>query len=239
MVVRDLRVSERVAAVLGEEYVTRLRRGPAPGRVRCVVCAAEEDLDAGVAMAVLVDPAPDGPRIVFAHTGCSPSRVLPARPVPPAGQPAVTGHAFVVTGATPVLAVETTIAVHTATAGGELVNALLATLLGRGLTLVPALDGPTLAGLPALEGWTARPTRAGQGIQVRADDGDTVYDGTLGTVPAGWLAALVARRRLALLIADATGLAPGTADPASSVAAAAGDGRLVGGLVPLPRPTRA
>jgi hypothetical protein len=239
---RDLRVSERVTAVLGQGYVARLRRGSAPGWVRCAVCAAEEELDAGQAMAVLVEPAPDGLRVMFAHAFCSPSRVLPTRPDPFAGQlwrrPAITGHALTVPGAPPALAVETDIVIHTATAGGELVDTLLATLLGRGLALVPALDGPTLTGLPTLPGWMAWPTHAGQAIQVRADDGDPVYGGTLDTVPAGWLGTLAARRRLALLVASRAGLAPTTTDPARLVAAAARDGRLVGGLVALGRPTR-
>jgi hypothetical protein len=240
MIVRDLRVSESVAAVLGAKRVALLRRGPMPDRVRCAACKVEEDLNMGVAMSVVAGSAPDGDPIMFAHVRCGPSWVLPGPPGPVAARlrdpSAITGHALTVEGAPPVLAVETRTALQADTAGGEPVDLLLATLLARGLALVPRLDGPTLAGLPVLAGWWARPTRAGQSLQIRANDGTIVYDRVPVTVQAGWVGALVAGRRLTLLVASMTD--PTTAPPhlAGPFARAGGDGRLVGGVVAVARP---
>jgi hypothetical protein len=196
----------------------------------------EEDL-ATTAMTVLVAPSVDNARIVFAHPGCSPSRLLAAGPGPVADQlrarTAINGLALAVDDA-PVWAVETDIAVHGDTAGGELVDELLAALLARGFALLPVLDGPALAGLPLLTGWTARPTGGGQDLVVADDAGEPIYDGGLGDVPAGWLGALVTGRRLTLLVTSMTGLAT-SPDPAAALAQAAHDGRLVGGHVPTGR----
>jgi len=234
--VRDLRVADDVARLLGAEYVAKLRRGPAPARARCVICQVAEDL-ATTTMTVLVAPSVDNARVMFAHPRCAPSGLLPPGPGPLAGQlrtrTAIYGLALTVDGGPPVWVVETDIAVHRDTAGGEVVDELLATLLGLGFALVPVLDGPVLAGLPVLTGWTARLTGGGHDLLVADGGGEAIYDGGIGDVPAGWLGALVTGRRLALLATSMTGLA--AADPVAGLVQAARDGRLAGGLVPAGR----
>lgn len=184
---RDLRVADNVAELLGAEYVTRLRRGPAPARARCVICGVEEDL-ATTAMTVLVAPGVDNARVVFAHPRCAPSGLLPAGPGPLADQlrtrTAIHGLALTVDGGPPVWAIETDIAVH-GQGGGELVDELLATLLGLGFGLVPTLDGPMLAGLPALAGirLVAQADAAGA---TGTDVGDHAADAARAEGIVGW-----------------------------------------------------
>jgi len=112
--------------------------------------------------------------------------------------------------------------------GAEIVDAVLAALLGDGFTLVPALDVETLLELPSPSGGAAVFTAASGTLELTA--GMLGYDGDIGPgAPAGWAEIAAQRGTLAVLVA--TGVDLHAEDRTARIDQARADGRLVGAQV--------
>jgi len=243
--VRDLRFSPEVAGLLGPRLMDWLRREPMFAPVRCVGCKAEANLDSGVAMSVLLLPHASGVDVRYGHASCCASRLMPREPclihqqMPPYSEL----HELLtrLDGAPPILSVAAVGPRSVDLGGGERRDLLLSALLARGLVIVSRIDGPTLARLPVLTGWTARPHLSAGTVQIRSGDDELIYEAPPSDTLPGWLGHLVPGQNLALLVSSVTaGDAPAEADLEGVISAtlsAAGDARTVGGLVPVALPS--
>lgn len=110
-------------------------------------------------------------------------------------------------------------------AGAEIVDAVLAALLGDGFALVTTLGAGGLAQLPLIPGRAVFSPREGA---LRITAGCLDYDGDIGpAAPAGW--ARTAGQRRALVVLVATGIDLHAADRTARIDQARAGGRLVGG----------
>lgn len=112
--------------------------------------------------------------------------------------------------------------------GAEIVDAVLAALLGDGFALVPALAADALLELPFASGGAAVFTAASGTLELTA--GMLGHDGDIGpAAPAGWAEIATQRGRLAVLVATSVDLH--AEDRTARIDHARTEGRLVGAQV--------
>jgi hypothetical protein len=241
--VRNLRVPDEVAALIGEERAAELVAGPYPDLVRCHWCRSEPQLvDRAGPLVAGADVHAGAVRIWFAHQGCGPEGAF-WRDAPLHEPAERIVHSIVGMIRSPlgvwwpyvVVELSSALIAPVGRDGAETVDLALDALAGLGL--VPVDD--VFAQPPTADGWrVALPTPGDRG-GVFGPNGLALIE-PLSSVPPPWPAAVAARGgRCGLYVASRFGLMGLTAQGEVLMQALAGAmraGRVVGATVAVQTP---
>lgn len=232
----DIRMSAPVRQLLGSEMERKVLDAPLD-QARCPVCGLPVPPAGPVNVVIGVSALLR--RITFAHPGCAPSALmredLDPKDVLP-DEVSMNMEALLIAHGgveLPVLAAERPLDAYQPTAGGELTNLLVATLLNEGMALIPRLrEAPRL-----MLDWAATLTPRPPGpdhLLIESAPGRLFYDGDLPVV-AGWWDAVERYGWCVLYSGNHVGRADGSGVDLHTLKAAAAAGTLVGGRLRIAR----
>ncbi len=229
-----LTVAPEVVDLFGGPDATRTLLAEMFGGYRCTVCGnpGTLDTDAPAAVVVVIHDGGTGPLAVrLAHPGCSDSGIVTVtEPPTPNGSFTIPAMAWLRPGyADPpaVVVVGPRVTARHVTAGGDMVDRLLSSLLAEGFTL---LTDP-LTPLAELPGGPLR-VEYGPGQQIKVTDGHGgyLYDGQL-PVPDGWAETIQTTGRLGVVVASGLDLFDPARDHLADLFTAIYEGMAVGAAV--------